>query len=119
LPYLHQDINTVEIFLAQPPKMEQIGSDPLSLQSEIINPFAFDIAHYNRLLDENSDRLFVTNTDLQIKILEIGSSEPGGEYQVMFQINLLKKMSDSLFTKLEDFEDYLKVTNSNKTTRIM
>ena len=46
-------------------------SSPWS-SGDVSDPYAFDIAHYTRLLVENSKRLFVQDDQLWIKVMEIG-----------------------------------------------
>ena len=45
---------------------------PRSLHPERCDPYTFDVGHYEQLLQENSDRLFVANADIRIKVIEEG-----------------------------------------------
>ncbi|PMD19929.1 hypothetical protein NA56DRAFT_190843 [Hyaloscypha hepaticicola] len=56
-------------------------SSPWS-SGDVSDPYAFDIAHYTRLLVENSKRLFVQDDQLWIKVMEIGHRD------IMFKSSL-------------------------------
>ncbi|KIW11260.1 hypothetical protein PV08_10560 [Exophiala spinifera] len=48
---------------------------PLSLSPEICNPYACDLAHYSRILEQNSKRLFMEDGERRIKVIEVGIRE--------------------------------------------
>jgi hypothetical protein len=45
---------------------------PWSSGLNISDAYAFDVAHYTRLLVENSKRLFVHDDQLWVKVIEVG-----------------------------------------------
>ena len=50
-----------------------LASPPWPAQSDVCDPYTFDFAHYSRLLQDNSARLFVQDPQLWIKVIEVGS----------------------------------------------
>jgi hypothetical protein len=66
------------------------GSYPLSLPSDVCDPYTFDLAHYARLLDDNSERLFVADTQLRIKVIEVGEQ---GRWSVTCSLEHVAKFS--------------------------
>ena len=45
---------------------------PQNLPSAICNPWAFDLKSYNQLLHFESQRMFVSNNELRLKVIELG-----------------------------------------------
>jgi len=45
---------------------------PASLAPTQCDPYIFDTAHFDNLLNQNSKRLFVPDDQLQIKVVEVG-----------------------------------------------
>ena len=46
---------------------------PASLAATSHNPYMFDSGHFENLLTENSNRIFVTDSEVQIKLVEVGN----------------------------------------------
>lgn len=45
---------------------------PQNLSPAICNPCAFDLKSYNQLLRVESQRMFLSNNELRLKVIEIG-----------------------------------------------
>jgi hypothetical protein len=46
---------------------------PRSLPGQLCDPYVFDAAHFDDLLRANSERTFVQDDRLQIKLVEVGN----------------------------------------------
>lgn len=46
---------------------------PQNLSSAVCNPYAFDLKSYNQRLQFESQRIFLSNDELRVKVIEIGS----------------------------------------------
>ncbi|KAH8655059.1 hypothetical protein BGZ60DRAFT_546694 [Tricladium varicosporioides] len=62
--------------------MEKVGScttktvsSTWPFLSNLSDPYTFDLVHYTRLLEDNSDRVFVQDAQTYIKIIEIGKQD--------------------------------------------
>jgi hypothetical protein len=49
-------------------------SNSSSLLRQPCDPYTFDLNHFESILTANSKRLFVKDDELQIKLMEIGST---------------------------------------------
>ena len=71
-------------------------SYPRSLPVNRCNPYAFDVAHYDAILNENSNRLFGADAHTRIKIIENdGRGVPSSSHQ------------DHILRSLNDVESYV------------
>jgi len=52
-------------------------TNPASLVTTNHNPYMFDSAHFENLLTQHSERIFVADNELQIKIVEVGNRGKG------------------------------------------
>lgn len=85
--------------------------------SESCDPYTYDLAHYSRLLHENSNRLFVDDAELWIKVIEIG--KPGRvSRNVLSWTTWLTALPDQILKTFLDLESYLK-SSSVTGTRMM
>ncbi|KAF2730345.1 hypothetical protein EJ04DRAFT_567846 [Polyplosphaeria fusca] len=63
------------------------------------DPYTFDIAHFERLLSDNCGRIFVSDDEVQVKVIEVGHR-------------------DHIFTNVTDLQAHLE-TSSFRGTRII
>ncbi|KAF2111930.1 hypothetical protein BDV96DRAFT_580879 [Lophiotrema nucula] len=73
---------------------------PASLAPSQSDPYVFDTAHFDNLLNQNSKRLFVADDQLQIKVVEVG-------------------YRDWIFTNLTDLQVYLDSTQFRGTRIVL
>jgi hypothetical protein len=58
--------------------------------SDACDPYTFDLAHYTRLLRDNSERLFVQDAQLWIKVIQVGEQ---GSWQ--YHCRLFRMLADN------------------------
>lgn len=97
-----------------------LESFPWSLKSDVCNPYTFDLEHYARLWDDNSERLFVADSELRIKIIEVGErgESPHGSSIFGRHTNGLLARSEVLFSNCSELEGYI-ASSTFMGTRVM